>query len=265
MEDSYPRFMNAVVNGDSDEVARILKECPSIIGRLSAFGSAPFYIACHRDHHKVLRILLAHPDVTLGANIGKSGWSLFITTCSRGSTECAKVLLEDPGTDLNVITPQGNSALVQAVLKGNHDIIRWWIASGRELDLNALLEGEEMLEMAVQRDRTHAILDFLGKFKADPEGTRHRVRAELGFKDELAADVLSSVVFLCDGLLRVSPLGAAWGNVGRFYRIASLLPQELQMVLCYRVVGSAMTNIPAKLRERGFRDLAQVLKKNKKK
>jgi hypothetical protein len=37
------------------------------------------------------------------------------------------------------------------------------------------------------------------------------------------------------------------------------LPIELQMVLCYRVVGSMKMNIPGEVRELAFKELARKL------
>jgi len=65
------------------------------------------------------------------------------------------------------------------------------------------------------------------------------------------------VVFVSDGLLRIkrtTPSPAA-----RYLKIASRLPLELQMLLCFRVVGSAKEIIPGTEREAAFRELARRL------
>jgi len=45
----------------------------------------------------------------------------------------------------------------------------------------------------------------------------------------------------------------------RFFAIANKLPLELQMVMCFRLVGSDREVIPSQLCERAFKQLAQTL------
>jgi len=95
---------------------------------------------------------------------------------------------------------------------------------------------------------------LLERFKSDAAKTRHQVRVELGWYDEAAAERFAMMVFVSDGLLQIddtTPSPAA-----RYFCIASQLPLELQMVLCYRQVGSAREIIPRNNRELAFRNLA---------
>ena len=65
------------------------------------------------------------------------------------------------------------------------------------------------------------------------------------------------VVFVSDGLLKTkdtTPSPAA-----RFFYITTQLPLELQMVLCFRVVGSAKEIITGKESELAFKELARSL------
>jgi len=81
------------------------------------------------------------------------------------------------------------------------------------------------------------------------------VRVELGFVDELAAEMFALVVFFSDGLLQIrdtTPSPAA-----RFFIIASQLPLELEMVLCFRQVGSDKEIISGKESEVAFKELAR--------
>ena len=101
------------------------------------------------------------------------------------------------------------------------------------------------------------MVTLLERFKSDATQTRHAIRVELGFLDELAAGVFALVVFVSDGLLQVkdtTPSPAA-----RFLNIARQLPLELQMVLCFRQVGSAKEIIPGKDSEVAFKELARKL------
>jgi len=131
------------------------------------------------------------------------------------------------------------------------------------------------------------VVTLLERFKSDAAQTRHAVRVELGFVDELAAEVFALVVFVSDGLLQIkdtatpSPAARFFSiarslpflksnlksdrpnpkqpdfGPQRFFRIAAQLPLELQMVLCFRQVSSGKEIIPGNDSEVAFRSLAR--------
>ena len=78
---------------------------------------------------------------------------------------------------------------------------------------------------------------------------RHDLRARLGLRDSLAAEVFALTVFLCDGLLQLNPAlvtpptAASAAATTRFFSVASKLSLELQMILCQCVVGSTKQSI----------------------
>ena len=84
------------------------------------------------------------------------------------------------------------------------------------------------------------------------------MRVELGWYDELAAEMFALVVFVSDGLLQVNDTTTTT-PAARFFNIASQLPLELQMVLCFRQVGSAKEIIPGNESEVAFKELAERL------
>jgi len=100
------------------------------------------------------------------------------------------------------------------------------------------------------------VVALLERFKENPAETRHQVRLELGLVDEVAAEMFAIVVFLSDGLLQVTQRDQST-SAARFFSIAAHLPLELQMVLCYRVAGSAKEIIHGKDGEMAFRELAK--------
>jgi len=81
-----------------------------------------------------------------------------------------------------------------------------------------------------------------------------RCRVELCLLDELAAEMFALVVFVSDGLLKTKTSSAT--TAARFFNIARLLPLELQMVLCFRQVGSDKEIISGKDSEAAFKFLA---------
>ena len=65
------------------------------------------------------------------------------------------------------------------------------------------------------------------------------------------------VVFVSDGLLQINDTTPS--PAARFFFIATQLPLELQMVLCFRQVGSGKEIIPGKDSEVAFKELARKL------
>ena len=102
------------------------------------------------------------------------------------------------------------------------------------------------------------MVTLLERFKDNPLETRHTMRVELGLLDDLAAEMFALVVFVSDGLLKVN-ITATPSPAARFFTIASRLPLELQMLLCFRQVGSAKEIIPGKDSEVAFKELAMRL------
>ena len=153
-------------------------------------------------------------------------------------------MLKDSRVKVNEPDSAGWTPLYCAAYTGSLDVIKWWIASGKEMDLGKPgdVDKTDAIGGAKKEGETE-VVTLLEKFKSDATKTRHAVRVELGFVDKLAAEMFALVFFVSDGLLQVrdtTPSPAA-----RFFQIATQLPLELQMVLCYRVVGSAKEIIQA--------------------
>ena len=143
---------------------------------------------------------------------------------------------------------------------GHFDVIKWWIASGREMDFGKPgdVDKSDAIGGAKKYGRTE-VVTLLEKFKSDATQTRHSVRVELGQLDELVAEMFALVIFVSDELLRVNETTTT--PAARYFSIAAQLPLELQMVLCYRVEGSAKEIIPGQESEAAFKELAKTLKR----
>ena len=115
----------------------------------------------------------------------------------------------------------------------------------------------DAIGVAKENDATEVAI-LLERFKSDAAQTRHAMRLELGWYDEAAAEMFALVVFVSDGLLHVNDTTTRT-PAARFFSIAAQLPLELQMVLCYRVMGSNKELILGKEREAAFRELARIL------
>jgi len=109
---------------------------------------------------------------------------------------------------------------------------------------------------AAQRRPKGEVVTLLKRFKENPVETRHAMRVKIGLLDELAAEMFALVVFVSDGLLQINDTTTP-SPAARFLSIARRLPLELQMVVCFRQVGSDKEIIPGKDSEVAFKELAR--------
>ena len=164
------------------------------------------------------------------------------------------------------------------LLHGEHEVVEWLIASGRDLgDVKNKkgsfggLDEKTALDIARWRSNTK-VVPLLERFIANPVQTRHELRVKLGVPDALAADVFALTVFLWDDLLQPTPasIPAATPNYAasaatvvatntRFFAMATRLPMKLQMLLCRCAVGSMKQNILLVDSEAAFKSLARLL------
>ena len=119
------------------------------------------------------------------------------------------------------------------------------------------VDKTDAIGVAKQRGRTD-VATLRERFKNDATKTRHVMRAKLGLLDDLAAEMFALVVFVSDGLLQVNDTNTP-SPAARFFSIAAQLPLELQIVLCFRQVGSAKEIILGKESEVAFKELARSL------
>ena len=167
-------------------------------------------------------------------------------------------MLKDSRVKLNEPNKNGWTPLFWAAYRGYLDLIKWWIASGREMDLGK--PGDVHKTNAIggaKRNGQRVMVTLLERFKENLEETRHQLRLELGWYNE-AAEMLALVVFVSDVLLQIQDTTTP-SPAARFFNIIKQLPLELQMVLCFRQVGSAKEIISGNDSEVAFKELAKRL------
>jgi len=78
--------------------------------------------------------LLTHPDIGVNKKVQDEDTPL-MCACDFESTSCVRLLLQDSRVNVNEHNEDGSSPLYCAAQEGHLDIIKLWIASGREMDL----------------------------------------------------------------------------------------------------------------------------------
>ena len=169
-------------------------------------------------------------------------------------------MLKDSRVKVNEPQNSGFTPLWRAASYGHLDVIKCWIASGREIDLGKSGDFKTDASRVAKSTGETEVVTLLEKFKSDAARTRYAMRVELGWYEEAAAKMFALVVFVSDGLLKTKATGVKAGaKRTRFFNIARQLPLELQMVLCFRQVGSAKEIISGKDSEVAFKELARRL------
>lgn len=248
--------------GRVKEVKRILRHNPDVDinwGWSQRVRYTPLHQACNGGHDKIVALLLAHPRIDVNRR-SDSGETPLYWACFWGKLSCVQLMLRDPRVDPNAANVDGHTPLWQAVYGGFPDVIKWWIASGREMDLRELRTlQDDHFDFRSLGGAKKEVVSLLERIKGNQAQTRSEIREELGWLGE-ETKFFALVIFLSDGLLRIKEEAEHdLAGTGRFFMMAKRLPMELQMVLCCRLVGSMRMNIPGEESERGFRELVRKL------
>jgi len=251
----------AVESGDAKKLAELIRQDPGfkVNVAVDGNGSTLLHYACNVDRRSaVIPLLLAHPDIDVNLKTA-FGWTPFYYACLNVSPCGVREMLKDSRVDVNEPDNEGWTPLYRAAHWGYLDVIKWWIASEREMDLGKPgdIHKTDAFGIAKLKGKTE-VVTLLERFKENPVETRHAMRVELGLFDKLAAEMFALVVFVSDGLLQVQDTKITT-PAARFFSIAAQLPLELQVVLCHRQLGSGKEIISGKESEVSFKSLAERL------
>jgi len=257
------RLYAAVHDDDVEQVRDLLQSHPRLninwarTEGLTERGFTALHAACLYGNHLIMTLLLAHPHINVNQR-SHTGATPFNLACVNGEVPVVSLLLADPRVNTRTPTLKGHTPLYQATLWGYVDTVKWILASGRPVNLGTPGDKSSDALLAARSRGNTGVVVLLEKFTLEQERTRYELQVELGFRDQLAARFFAVVVFASDGLLAIITGGGPEANsTARFLTIATRLPLELQMVLCYRVVSSTKEIIDGKTCEVAFQDLAQ--------
>jgi len=115
-------------------------------------------------------------------------------------------------------------------------------------------EAEE--EFQIRKKYCAACADLIDEYERDPAAVRNRLRRQPGLREYYIGHLFALVVFHSDSFVVVNEK-TAHSCTKRFFRIASRLPLDLQMVLCNLIFGSPKDIIPLRDSEPGFQLLTR--------
>ena len=181
------KFHDAARDGKEEEVRRILKESlETNVHWKDSDGYAALHVACINGRDKIVLVLLAHPDIDV-IQKDSAGKIPFLYACAHGRTSCVRLLLQDARVKVNEPANNGYTPLWCAASNEHLEVIKWWIASGREMDLGQ--PGNIWTNDAIgaaKKGEKPEVVSLLERFKTNPEKTRSEIRKELGIIGECA-------------------------------------------------------------------------------
>jgi len=175
-------MLGAVERGDARKLSELIGYDGGFRVNMDqdGYGGTLLHSACRGSDHcsPVIPLLLAHPDIDVNAK-DSFGYTPFFLACYNGHSSCLREMLGD--SRVNVHEPgNGCSPLWQAAVNGHVDVIRWWIASGREMELGKPGDGGTDAIGAARERGYSGEVTLLERFKGDPARTRSEVRMQLG-------------------------------------------------------------------------------------
>jgi len=179
-------MLDAVRSGDAKKVAELIRQDPGFKVNMEQdeHGHTLLHYACDGDScSAVIPLLLAHPDIDVNAknNVGSTP---FLFACV-GRPSCVREMLKDSRVKVNEPDMYGCSPLLRAAYHGRLDVIKVWIASGREIDLGKPgdVDRTDAIGGAKKSGKTE-VVTLLEIFKSDAAKTRSEVRKELGINGQ---------------------------------------------------------------------------------
>jgi len=189
-------MFTAVRSGDAKKVAELIRQDPGFKVNMAVdgYGVTLLHYACLGDSRSaVIPLLLAHPDIDVNVKT-IYGETPFYHAC-YGRPSCVREMLKDSRVKVNEPHSVGETPLVNAACIGSLDVIKWWIASGREMNLGKPGDVDKTDAIRKAKQRGYAeVVSLLERFKSDAAKTRSEVRKELGINGQYSD--YYSIVFL---------------------------------------------------------------------
>jgi hypothetical protein len=270
------------------EVAKYLLHHPRVeLNQVSGEGGTPFNVACAFGQTEIVRMLMLDERIDVQKPMNTGG-SPFLIASEKGHAEVVSMLWADSRIDINFANYNLSTPLWFASQNVHLSVVQLILACGKDVDVEkkaiagpsawnnttafeiAMLmagRGRWGNETLVQHARitrdAGLIAQLITDFKADPQSTRRRLWNVAGIREPLIAEIFALVVFLSDGFVILKDDHLTDGHnattqVRRFFKVAEVLPLDLQMVLCNRLFSSPKDIVLTKYSETAFKKLAKT-------
>ena len=132
-------ILNAVLNGNTEEVNRLLKKNPNLINTKDEYGNNLLCRAILKENIKMAECLLKNGMDVNAINNGSTALHIAVDV---QLIEMVKLFLVDYGADINKRDTRGNTPLNYAVYRGNKEIAYYLLDKGALLNTEGFnIEG----------------------------------------------------------------------------------------------------------------------------
>ncbi len=121
----------ACSNGSLD-IAKVLVDAGANVNLKTTAGFSPLYVAVVQKHQPVVEYLLTK-GVSINEKYGSNGFTALYASCSIGSLNIAKVLV-DAGANVNLKITEGFSPLYVAVLQKHQPVVEYLLTKGASVN-----------------------------------------------------------------------------------------------------------------------------------
>lgn len=176
----------AVENDEVEDVKGLLADHPGldINWKSEAEQTTALHRACANGNEVLVGLLLRHPSIEVNVKKTYSRETPFLLACAEGRTSCFLELLRDARVQLNTPDKDGYTPLSLLAAAGSLEMIKWWIASGRDLEQTGKPNSNADAGAQAKKAGKAAVVSLLKAFKDDPVKVRKEVRKELGIAGE---------------------------------------------------------------------------------
>ena len=201
------RLWGMILENQLSEAKQLLLDTPSLNINWGHPGFAKWtslHNASSNGMPEFVKIFLRHPAVQVNALDGE-GKTPFFHAANNTQLFALAELLQDPRVDVNRPDADGATPLWWAAFRGDAEVIKFMIASGRNIDVNAKtlrspVPRAELAKLtpaeAAKKMGHKEAAALLDKFKAAPEKFRAAVKQQEGIP---AMTVSTSPKFTAEG------------------------------------------------------------------
>jgi ankyrin repeat protein len=255
----HQEFIDALDEGNYDDAQKLLDANPTL--NFNSVSCAPLVLMCFTGNINAVKWLLSRPQLDPNHRDQTSHTPLHMA-CEQNHPEIVRLLARDPRVEINPVTipsaaaeSEGYTALSIASYYGNLKCVQYLMIFGRGLELGKKEAARAANVIAFMMGQD-SVFQLLIRFNKNSQKQRYKLMIELQEHEAMAADLLSMVLFIIEGLLNFRNKDT---NATGFFKMVLKLPLELQMIVCLRAVGSMKSGISAKDVDVAARYLVSVL------
>jgi len=222
---------NAVTNDHIGKVKLLLTEPNLDVNWCTSKGKTALSLACRNKNKYIVTLLFRHPRINI--NFKKSGCkTAFTVAVETNDSELIQMFLKDSRFD-------------------KHQHLKYLACNSHDSGplLFKLLFAYELMDYVYFSPRINFIYNkTVYEFYEQRSDNRQKVislnQAEFRVKQTLAAELHTLVVCVADDYFRLNHINVN-DHTHRFFCMTTILPMELQMLICNRFAGSTNNNIPS--------------------